>query len=271
MSLETTTKQLKAAFSSQDYKKCLSLLPKVKVQLAQHGLLVPIITPSTNQGDLLILRLILEIGALSAINLLDLTQFEKYLTALRPFYSLTTPFFSQNKSPSENKLVALYLLLLLTKGDISQFHIELLALAGAAEDMSVIENDPYLNYPVKLERWLMEGSYDKVWGMINEAKAGSDFAEFVFFNESLTDTLRSEIAKCLAVSYKSLPVSNAKNLLFFSDEKAVLEFVRNECQGCTIQNGTIFFPQEEEHVEDSVSETLIRNVLGYATEMEAIV
>ena len=61
-------------------------------------------------------------------------------------------------------MTGLYLLLLLTKGDYAGFHsvlegleVELGSRGGG------LEGDRFLGYPVKLERWLMEGSYDRVW------------------------------------------------------------------------------------------------------------
>ncbi len=44
---------------------------------------------------------------------------------------------------------------------------------------SVVENDPYIRYPVELERSLMEGSYDQVWkGTMGEGVPGEEFALF---------------------------------------------------------------------------------------------
>lgn len=44
---------------------------------------------------------------------------------------------------------------------------------------SVVETDPYIRYPVELERSLMEGSYDQVWkGTKGEGVPGVEFALF---------------------------------------------------------------------------------------------
>jgi 26S proteasome regulatory subunit N12 len=40
----------------------------------------------------------------------------------------------------------------------------------------------------------------------------------------LIDTIRSEIASCSEKAYTSLPISNAKNLLFLDSEGAVVKF-----------------------------------------------
>lgn len=42
-----------------------------------------------------------------------------------------------------------------------------------------LEADKYIGYPVKLERWLMEGSYDRVWGATKrEGVPGEEFGVF---------------------------------------------------------------------------------------------
>ncbi len=44
-----------------------------------------------------------------------------------------------------------------------------------------MEDDKFLGYPIKLERWLMEGSYDLVW----KAMASNDVPspEYAVFSE----------------------------------------------------------------------------------------
>ncbi len=44
----------------------------------------------------------------------------------------------------------------------------------------------FIKHPVNVERWLMEGSYSKVWNAREEAPA----AEYKFFVDSLMDTIR---------------------------------------------------------------------------------
>lgn len=44
-----------------------------------------------------------------------------------------------------------------------------------------LEEDVFVQYPVKLERWLMEGSYDRVWGATKSERAPSE--EFGVFSE----------------------------------------------------------------------------------------
>lgn len=152
-SFEARAHELAAAFSAKNYEKCATLLTPLKLLLAQLNILVPL--PSSDVNLLVLARDILEIGALTSIFLQDDALFSRYLAQLSPFYALKDQL--SPPSANERKLIALRLLLLLSKNDIAEFHTELETLEDEAD------TDPYIRYPVVLERWLMEGSYDKVW------------------------------------------------------------------------------------------------------------
>lgn len=98
--------------------------------------------------------------------------------------------------------------------------------------------------------------------------------EVVF--QVLINTIRSEIASCSERAYPSLPISNAKNLLFLDSEGAVIQFA--QARGWVAKDGRIFFPQQEEEsgaaAEKDVmasSGAVIENTLGYARRLETIV
>ena len=91
----------------------------------------------------------------------------------------------------------------------------------------------------------------------------------------LVGTIRSEIADCSEKAYPSLPISNAKNLLFLESEGAVMEFAQQ--RGWTLRDGRIYFPVEPEAATRSekdilvASGSIIENAIGYARELETIV
>ncbi|KAK1072734.1 regulatory particle non-ATPase [Friedmanniomyces endolithicus] len=136
-----------------------------------------------------------------------------------------------------------------------------------------IEKDELIQYPVRLEQALMEGSYDKVWGETKGERVPSE--EFAVFSEVLINTIRSEIASCSERAYPSLQISNAKNLLFLDSEGAVIQFA--QARGWVAKDGRIYFPQQEAEMlaagKDvmSSSNTVIENTLGYARKLETIV
>lgn len=93
----------------------------------------------------------------------------------------------------------------------------------------------------------------------------------------LIGTIRSEIASCSERAYPSLPISNAKSLLFLDSEGAVVEFARS--RGWIARDGRIWFPEYEKTVLGQGSEkdilvtsgTVIEHTLGYARQLETIV
>ena len=158
-----------------------------------------------------------------------------------------------------------------------------------------LEDDRFIGYPVKLERWLMEGSYDRVWGATKREGVPSE--EFAVFSEvhthlpfsswlAVTDTfllvrqvligtIRSEIASCSEKAYPSLPIVNAKNLLFLESEGSVVEFAQG--RGWVVKDGRIYFPLQQGDDMRTEKEILvasgqvIENTIGYARELETIV
>ena len=89
------------------------------------------------------------------------------------------------------------------------------------------------------------------------------------------NTIRIEIASCSEKAYPSLPIANAKNLLFLESEGSVVDFARE--RGWVVKDGRIYFPLqqgEETRTEKEIlamSGQVIENTIGYARELETIV
>jgi len=91
----------------------------------------------------------------------------------------------------------------------------------------------------------------------------------------LVGTIRAEIASCSEKAYPSLPIANAKNLLFLESEGSVVAFARE--REWVVKDGRIYFPAqqgEEGRTEKEMmlqSGQVIENTIGYARELETIV
>ncbi|KAH6649578.1 SAC3/GANP/Nin1/mts3/eIF-3 p25 family-domain-containing protein [Chaetomium tenue] len=257
--------RLKAAPPSAPYAETAALLSRAKLLLLQLGALTP--TATSSPALLALARDTYEQGALASIRAKDPDAFTRYVAQLRPFYELLPVGGEEGE---RNKVTGLYLLLLLTQGLYGEFHSELEALSAGGGGVDV-EGDRYLGYPVRLERWLMEGSYDRVWKAMKKGEVPCE--EFGVFSEILTSQIRSEIASSSERAYPSLPLSSTKSLLFLESEGAVVEFARS--RGWIVKDGQIFFPsaQEtgEEEQEKEMSQMVIENTLGYARQLETIV
>ena len=87
------------------------------------------------------------------------------------------------RSKREYPIRGLNLVRLLTQNRIADFHTTLESLPLSADQ---IAESPYISHPVNLERWLMEGSYSKVWNAREEAPT----EEYKIFVDSLVGTIR---------------------------------------------------------------------------------
>ncbi len=165
---------LQSLKSTTDYEQASRLLSKAKIALLKQNALTP--TPETSTRVLSAARTIFEAGALTSIRARNPDAFTRYYHQLGPFYDLPESRLSPEGS-ERNRITGLYLLLLLVKGDYAGFHTELegLEMRGVGA-----ESDPHLAYPVRLERWLMEGSYDQVWKAMMQPGSvpGEEFGVF---------------------------------------------------------------------------------------------
>jgi 26S proteasome regulatory subunit N12 len=174
---------------------------------------------------------ILEIGAFYSIRVKDIPSFDRYFSQLQTFYSDYHGVLPP--SPRQYPLQGLNLIRLLTQNRISDFHTTLESLPP-----ETLQENPFIRHPVNLERWLMEGSYSKVWNAREEAPA----AEYKFFVDSLMGTIRcvspiskhssiddgrrNEIASCEEAAYNSLPMADAETLLFFNNQQDLMLFTQ---------------------------------------------
>ncbi|KAG6832944.1 hypothetical protein H0H92_004828 [Tricholoma furcatifolium] len=243
-----------------DLKRCGVLLNQLKRGLIQAGLLLPV--GDLNIDDLTVSRDILEIGAFWSIRTQDIPSFDRYFSQLQTFYtdyrSVLPP------SPREYPIRGLNLIRLLTQNRIADFHTTLESLPLPAD---AIAENPYLAHPVSLERWLMEGSYSKVWS----ARAEAPTEEYKYFVDSLMGTIRNEIASCEEAAYESLPLKDAATLLFFTTQSELLTFAQQRGWQVDLSAGTITFARKGEEQIEIPRQKLIASNLAYARELEQIV
>lgn len=277
--LQSLLHQTQQSLNARDYEATLEHVNRAKLALLSLNALVP--SRDVPQSTLILAREILELAALMSIRRHDHDGFTRYYSQLQPFYDLTPAQLSPEWS-HRSKVTGLYLLLLLSQGDYAGFHTVLesleLAVAPTKDGQQMkngahgIEIDAFIQYPIKLEQWLMEGSYDRVWSGTKSEKVPSE--EYGIFSDVLIGTIRSEIASCSERAYVSLPITNAKILLFLESEGSVIEFAQS--RGWTVRDGRIHFPSQSRGFGSEkeillASGQVIENTLGYARELETIV
>lgn len=275
--LQNCIKQLRQALTASDASGASNVLSRAKISLLQLNALIP--SSSTSTQHLSLARETLELGALVSIRLQDPHSFTRYFQQLQPFYAVDEARLSRDGS-SESKITGLYLLLLLSQGDYAGFHTLLETLAATAQQAKEqgvsgrgLEDNAFIQYPIRLEQALMEGSYDRVWGETKSERVPSP--EFSVFSEVLIGTIRNEIASCSERAYPSLPIANAKNLFFLESEGSVVQFAQQ--RGWIVKDGRVYFPQQEADLMGAekdilvISGQVIENTLSYARELETIV
>ncbi|KAI3628329.1 rpn12 [Malassezia furfur] len=244
-----------------------SQLSQLKLMLAERELLYPQ-PPSPGGFDvdsLVIARDVAEIGALASVHAKDTDSFDRYWSQLKPFYLDFTYL-----PPSDNyePIVGLSLLRKLSSNSISAFHMALEMLPA-----ELVRDSPYIQHPVLLERWLMEGSYSNVW----RERQNVPREEFQFFVDMLMVTIRHEIASCEEKAYDSLPLNDVATLLFFNSLPEVLEFAKERGWNVNPTTQTVEFATK--HAERSAADgaeriprrATITSNLHFARELESIV
>ncbi|EJU06586.1 hypothetical protein DACRYDRAFT_61370 [Dacryopinax primogenitus] len=252
--------RLKAAFGSPhaDQKSIGQLLLQLKIALTEARLLIP--GSNSSLEDLVITRDVLEMGAFWSVRNKDIPAFDRYFSQLQTFY---LDFRSQlPPSPREYPLIGLNLIRLLTQNRIGDFHTTLETLPP-----NILGENPFIQHPVHLERWLMEGSYNKVW----QEREAAPSEEYKFFVDSLMETIRREIASCEEKAYDSLPLSDAMNLLFFTKPSDLMIFAQERGWNVDPTTQAIHFARKAEETIEIPKEKIIINSLAYAKELEQIV
>lgn len=271
--LQKLSRDFLSAFDEKKYDVAADIVPALKFEFAKTGILAP--SGDFDTEDLIAARQLLEMAIIVSIFAnRDQDDIERLISEVRPFYS---PALSLPPSENEPKIFGIYLLLALTNNRISEFH-------SALEGVDNPEGDKYLKYPVLLERWLMEGAYDKAWKAITDTTQFPS-KEFMCLMKSNADnleaTVRGEIALCLEKGYDSLPVASAKYLLYLKTDAELEQFVKDRAErGWQLKAQSLLFKTEVEKqlVEDELEqeaetheENLISNLLGYASKVDVII
>ena len=184
--LQSTIRQLHQCLQSHNFGQANSLLSRARVALLQLNVLTPLPHTSPSQQHLLLAREVLELGALISIRLKEPEAFTRYFQQLQALYALPASRLPR-QGGNRSKITGLYLLLLLSQGDYAGFHtlLETLEMAASQESgdeaAERLEDDEFIQYPIRVEQALMEGSYDRVWGETKGERVPSE--EFGVFTE----------------------------------------------------------------------------------------
>lgn len=257
-----TFERFKAAFIRNDFDTCTRLLSLLKVSLTEFRSLPPLFeaTPNAVQ-ELTLARDIYEHAVVLSVKMEDQEAFERDFCQLKPYYTDAKDRIPQ--SPQEYPILGLNLLRLLVQNRIAEFHTELELLSSTA-----LEN-PCIKHAIELEQSFMEGAYNRVLS----ARQSVPHETYVYFMDLLAKTVRDEIAGCSEKAYDCLSLNDAQQMLLFSSDKDLLQYIQEEHPEWEIKDGFVFFQKAKDSApcKEIPSLQLINQTLSYARELERIV
>ncbi|OMP05358.1 SAC3/GANP/Nin1/mts3/eIF-3 p25 [Corchorus olitorius] len=276
--------RFKAAFVRKDYDTCSNLLSQLKVSLTKFRSLPPLFenTPNAN-NELLLAREIYEHAVVLSVKIEDQDAFERDFFQLKPYY--TDAGNRLPPSTQEYPILGLNLLRLLVQNRIAEFHTELELLSATALE------DRCIKHAVELEQSFMEGAYNRVLS----ARQTAPHETYVYFMDLLAKTVRQahfdyslgdrkiktymikfwldEIAGCSEKAYDYLSINDTRQMLLFSSDQELLEYIKDEHPEWEVKNGSVYFQKAKESApcKEIPSLQLINQTLSYARELERIV
>ena len=172
------------------------------------------------------------------------------------------------ESSKKNSVLGLYLLYLLSQNKISEFHVELQAIPSS--DHSNI----YINVPVSLEQYFVDGNYAKVLATKNVP-----LDAYNFFIEKFIDTVRTEIARSVEVSYEKLSLKDACEIFMLDNVDQLQHFVETQSDinaedrtiSWVIKDDYLHFTTINVEKEGIPAKKMMAQVLEYAHELQRIV
>lgn len=241
-----------------DLKKCGDLLSELKVKLVTIRFL-PSTKMKVSKQELLFARNVLEIGVLWSVTVGDLVSFERYMALLKCYYYDYKKLIAE--SALKYQILGLNLLFLLSQNRTADFHTELELLP-----QEEIFNNNFVNYPVAIDQYLMEGSYNKIY----RSKLTIPSRYYNFFVDILLETVRGEIAECIEKAYPKISVKEATKKLFLESEDVAKHYGLKR-KKWKLKRDYFHFAKETKMDEDAESINLAESVLEYAKELEMIV
>ena len=255
--------QVVSAIESRDMSAALERLDDFKVHAAMYFNAIDV-SSEFRADELRLSREAAERGVMISAATKDEASFERHAAQAKAAYEACERFPDGmiERSANEPLIVGLNLLRLLVQNRIAEFHTELEI--TNAETLA----DGRVQAVLELERFLMEGAYNKI-----AANRGAlPDPSYEHFMSMLMDTVRDEIASCAQSAYARLSRDDATRLLGFSSASEFEVYARS--REWTIDgNGTVIFNEEiaQASAKDIPSASLISQTLLYAKELERIV
>lgn len=254
---------LKKSWEAKQYDQVEKLLEELKMDLTSVSFLPTSATGGLDERALLVAREVMEIGAQHSVAVRNVQAFKRYMAILKTYYMDYAGTLAE--SPKMYELLGLNLICLLSQNRTAEFHTELELLPA-----KVIQENAYIASPVRLEQFIMEGSYNKVIDTKENVPAKS----YSYFIENLLVTIRDEIASCMEKSYEEISAKECQKMLSV-DKTGLAKLIEERGWHQNAKNAMVTFTSEEEKKQSQLMEVpakeLAEMAISYAKEMEQIV
>lgn len=255
--------KLKTAYDASKLDECNDFLLAIKKRLIFFPTyLNPAVESKTRSEELMLTREALEYGVLCSAKKKDLVDFELYYNQLQVYYSDISPS-ELPQSPHYLMIVGLNLVSLLVNSRIAQFHSELEKIP-----YDVQASDGYIRFAVQMERFLMEGSYNKLLNSRKRAPSN----EYIPVVEMLEQTVRSEVALCVPHAYTVLSLPAAQKVLMVNSPEEALVFGRKYNWQLSPDQKSFVFTREVDQAKHEIPYVdMIKEQISFAASLQNIV
>eukprot|EP00283_Hemiselmis_rufescens_P009506 CAMPEP_0173432970 /NCGR_PEP_ID=MMETSP1357-20121228/10588_1 /TAXON_ID=77926 /ORGANISM="Hemiselmis rufescens, Strain PCC563" /LENGTH=265 /DNA_ID=CAMNT_0014397639 /DNA_START=32 /DNA_END=829 /DNA_ORIENTATION=+ len=253
--------KLRDACKKNNTPEAAKLLSQIKIATIQFTSLPGMKPPSeSDPKELLLVREAYELACLSvSLPQDDVPSFDRHMSQLKTLYADYAGVLPRSERQFE--LQGLGLLSLLAQSKIAEFHTEI-------ELIPVDQwENPFIRFPIKLEQYLMEGSYQKVLSSVGEVPAAS----YKCFVDKLSGTVRDSIAESLEAAFKTLPLAVGLKMLRFKDATELSDYTAMREREWVVDSSHIVFKEEDKEDLEVPSQRVIVETLSYAKELERIV
>lgn len=261
-SAASTLPRFQAAVEAGDVATAQSDLNKLKIDMTQFPSQAGSGGYSTPPpAEIALGRAILETAVFFNVKSGDFTAFERHFALLKSYYQGA---FTETPAATESRhhVFGLVLMHRLVSSRLPEFHALLEVLTPAERTTS-----PFIAFAVRLEAAMMEGSYNRVLA----ARASAPSPYYLPFLGRLDETVRSEVADCMAAGYPRLSLAAAQKMLMLGSVDETVAWVRAAKPEWTLNSRDIVFSAEKEGRAGLDASGTIAQTLGYAVEVERIV
>ncbi|CCI40679.1 unnamed protein product [Albugo candida] len=262
--LEGEAKTLRTLVEEKRISDAIKLSKKLKLELISLPSLPPCGAQSlTAAQECSLAQHVLESATILSILNEDLVDFERNFVQLKVYYGAAQPESSSSRLNLFYPLMGARLLHFLVENRMADFHNELELLDESDR------NEGNIAFGIKIEQYLMEGSYNKVL----DARNHIPNQLFSFFLSQLLQTVRENIADCSQMAYQCLEIADAQKMLIFNNTTELSAYVREQRPEWTVKGTMIWFKAPEKKLggSDIPSLKLVGEMLAYATELDRIV